>query len=229
MGGFFMPYKDKAKKAQWEREHRGAGTQRKIWWGYLYFDSAPDDWETRIRESGYECVWACHDRDERPTGEKKEAHVHVAVRFSHAVFAKEAKAVLTSFGVKEASVQYRDSWRAVCRYMTHMDDPDKYQYEPSIVRECGGADWRSEVVRTSDKYKTIAEMMAWVEDPANDKANGCPAQFPDLLHYARDNQQEWFAALCDNCAIIMREYCKGLRHDWRDERFEAFGRGAGAE
>ena len=110
--------------------------------GYLYLDSAPDDWETRIRESGYECVWAMHDKDVRPTGEIKETHVHVAVRFSHAVDVAAAKELLSSFGVKEPSVQYRDSWRAVCRYMVHMDDPDKYQYDPNIVCECGGADWK---------------------------------------------------------------------------------------
>lgn len=127
-----MPYKDPEKKKQWERKNRGKGTTKAIWWGYLYFDSAPENWEQLIRESGYEAVWAVHDKDVRPTGEVKETHAHVAVRFSHAVDLETAKAVLTSFGVKEASVQYRDNWRAVCRYMVHMDDPDKYQYDPRL-------------------------------------------------------------------------------------------------
>ena len=89
-----------------------------------------------------------HDKDVRPTGEIKETHVHVAVRFSHAVDLAAAKELLSSFGVKEPSVQYRDSWRAVCRYMVHMDDPDKYQYDPSIVcescRPCFGGQHRQQ-------------------------------------------------------------------------------------
>lgn len=221
-----MPYKDKEKKAQWERKNRGKGTTHAIWWGYLYFDSAPEDWEQRIRESGYECVWAVHDKDVRATGEVKETHVHIAVRFSHAVDASTAKSVLTEFGVKEASVQFRDSWRAVCRYMVHMDDPDKYQYDPSIVCECGGADWHTEIYRTSDKYAVVAAMQDWCDDQANAKANGCPPQFNDLMRYARANQQEWFMALCDSSAIVMREYCKANRHDWRDDRWEVYKNGS---
>lgn len=111
-----MPYKDPKKKKQWERNNRGKGSTHAIWWGYLYEDSSSDDWESRIRESGYECVWAIHDKDVRPTGEIKEKHAHVAVRWSHAVDAATAKEVLASFGVKEASVQWRDNWRGVCRY-----------------------------------------------------------------------------------------------------------------
>ena len=70
-----MPYKDKEKQREaqrrYEKKKRGKGKLHAIWWGYLYLDSAPDDWETRIRESGYECVWAMHDKDVRPTGEIK--------------------------------------------------------------------------------------------------------------------------------------------------------------
>lgn len=217
-----MPYKDpekaKAAKREWDRKNRGRGKTHSMWWGYRYFDdpNEGDDWDTPIRESGYECIWAIHDKDVRPTGEVKMKHAHVAVRFSHAVDFATAKEVLCSFGVKEASIQFRDNWRGVCRYMTHMDDPDKYQYDPSIVCECGGADWHTEIYRTSDKYAVIAAMQDWCDDPANVKPNGCPPQFNDLMRYARENNQEWFMALCDNCSVVMREYCKSNRHDWRD-------------
>lgn len=217
-----MPYKDPEKKKAWEQKKRGKGARHQIWWGYLYENSSPVDWRTLIRESGYECVWACHDKDVTAAGEPKEPHVHVAVRFSHTVDADIAKDVLASFGVKEASVQFRDSWRAVCRYMVHMDDPDKYQYDPSIVEECGGADWRVEIYRTSEKYAIVCAMQDWCDDPENRKPNGCPPQFSDLMRFARKNNQEWFMALCDNSAIVMREYCKGNRHDWRDEMYEVY-------
>lgn len=211
-----MPYKDPAKKKQWERENRTTKT-RHIWWGYLYHDSAPEDWERRIRESGYECVWATHDKDVTATGEIKKSHTHVAVKFEQKVTQKTAEEVLGACGVVPASVQFRDSWRAVCRYMIHMDDPDKYQYDPQIVNQCGGADWESAIHRSSDKYRLVGEMMAWIDDPKNNLTNGCPPQFADLMRYARDERQEWFHALCDSCAVVMREYCKGRRHNWRDE------------
>ena len=225
-----MPYKDPAKQKayqdNWEGSGKRKGKRHSIWWGYLYEDSAPEGFDTLIRESGYECVWATHDKDATATGEIKEKHTHVAVRFAHAVNAATAKEVLTSFGVKEASVQYRDNWRAVCRYMIHMDDPNKYQYDPSIVNECGGADWKEAIHRTSDKYRVIAEMQDWCDNEANARANGCPPQFTDLMRYARANNDEWFMALCDNSAVIMREYCKGNRHDWRDDVMQVYKNGS---
>lgn len=108
----------KEKKAEWERKNR-SGKVRKIWWGYLYEDSAPDNFLDLMRESGMEGLAMKHDRDVTAAGEIKEKHWHVVVRFSHAVQAKEAKDILTSFGCKEASVQYRDNWTAVARYLCH--------------------------------------------------------------------------------------------------------------
>lgn len=201
----------KAYKRKWEQEHR-KGKQRKVWWGYLYEDSAPDDYLDRMRESGMEGLAIRHDRDVTAAGAPKETHWHVVVRFAHAVQAAEAKEVLTSFGCKEQSVQYRDSWTAVARYLCHLDDPDKAQYDPSDVVEFGGADYLAAISRTADKYRVVAEMQDWVAEPMVD--GGRPRSFGDLNDFARASNLEWFMALCDSSAVIMREFCKSKRYDW---------------
>lgn len=204
-----MPYADKAKKQEWERANRSGGTQKKIWWGYLYPESAPADWLNRIRESGYEVLAMLHDKDVTAAGEVKKEHVHVAVRFDHAQNAKTAKKVLTEFGVLEASVQSRDSWRAVARYMCHMDDPDKYQYNPDDVIEVGGADYFDAISRSSDKYRIICEMQDYIDEHSI-------MSFAEFNRYCRAEHKEWFYALCDNCAVIIREYIKSCRYDYLD-------------
>lgn len=206
-----MPYKDKEKKRQWERENR-AGKRHKIWWGYLYEDSAPENFLDLMRESGVEGLAMKHDRDTTADGEVKEPHWHVIVRFAHTVQAGEAKELLTSFGCKEQSVQYRDSFTAVARYLCHMDDPNKAQYNPADVVEFGGADYLAAINRNSDKYRVIAEMQDWVCKPIADGER--PKSFGDLNDYARAENLEWFMALCDNSAVIMREFCKSKRYDW---------------
>lgn len=200
-----MPYADPNKKKEWERKNR-QGKQRKIWWAYLYEDSAPDNFLDLIRESGYEGLAMKHDHDTTAAGELKEAHWHVVVRFSHAVQAKEAKEVLTSFGCKEKSVQYRDSWTAVARYLCHLDDPNKFQYDPAEVVEFGGADYLNAINRSADKYRIIGEMCDWCQENHN-------YSFRILVDYARTENLEWFMALSDNCAIFMREYLKSYRYD----------------
>lgn len=210
-----MPYKDPEKKKQWERENRG-GKTRKIWWAYLYEDSAPDNFLELMRESGYEGLAMKHDKDVTAAGELKEPHWHVVVRFSHAVPAKEAKEVLTTFGCKEASVQFRDSWTAVARYLCHLDDPNKTQYDPADVVEFGGADYLTAINRATEKYRVVAEMQDWVTEPMAEGMR--PRGFGDLCDYARANNLEWFMALCDNSATIMREFCKAKRYDWLERK-----------
>ena len=204
-----MPYKDPEKQREAQRryeEKNRKGKQRTIWWAYLYEDSAPENFLDLMRESGMEGLAMKHDRDVTAAGEVKEAHWHVVVRFSHAVQAKEAKEVLTSFGCKEASVQYRDSWTAVARYLCHMDDPNKFQYNPADVVEFGGADYLAAINRAADKYRIISEMCDWAKENRI-------YSFNKLVDYARANELEWFMALSDNCAIFMREYLKSYRYD----------------
>ena len=133
---FLCPTKTLKSKREAQRryeEKNRKGKQRTIWWAYLYEDSAPENFLDLMRESGMEGLAMKHDRDVTAAGEVKEAHWHVVVRFSHAVQAKEAKEVLTSFGCKEASVQYRDSWTAVARYLCHMDDPNRRNTTPPML------------------------------------------------------------------------------------------------
>lgn len=200
-----MPYKNAEDKKKWEQKNR-VGKRKKIWWGYLYPSSAPEDWEQRIRESGLEVVWALHDKDLRANGTTKDPHAHVAVRFAHAIAAAEAKEVLGHFGVLVPSVQYRDSWKAVCRYMIHMDDPDKYQYNEGIVQESGGADWHDAIVRTCDTYKQIREMKAFC------KSAGITS-FATFSDWCDENNEEWSCAICDKAGRKVHDYINSLRYD----------------
>lgn len=207
--GVVMAYKDpeKQKAAQRRYEERRRKNKRKsIWWGYLYPESAEEGWLKRLKESGLEYFAIIHDKDVTATGEIKKTHVHIAVRFAHAVDRSEAVMVLGAIGVLDASVQYRDNWRAVARYMCHLDDPDKYQYDTSDVLQGGGADYYTAIHRGSDKYRVIADMQDYVDDN-----NIC--SFKRFMDYCRHNEPTWFMALCDNSAIIMREYIKSNRYD----------------
>ena len=203
-----MPYKDPEKQREAQRryeEKNRKGKQRTIWWAYLYEDSAPENFLDLMRESGMEGLAMKHDRDVTAAGEVKEAHWHVVVRFSHAVQAKEAKEVLTSFGCKEASVQYRDSWTAVARYLCHMDDPNKAQYNPADVVEFGGADYLAAINRAADKYRIISRCATGRRRTASTASTSLlitPA--PMSL------SGSWHS---DNCAIFMREYLKSYRYD----------------
>lgn len=208
-----MAYKDKEKQREAQRryeEKRKAKITRTIWWGYLYPESAPEDWEQRLRGCGIEALAQLHDKDVDATGTPKKPHVHIALRFSHAVDKARATEELTNIGVLESSVQYRDSWRAVARYLCHMDDPDKYQYDSTKVIEVGGADYYNAIGRTSDKYRTILEMQKFIREHEI-------YDFAEFMDYCADENMEWFMALCDNCSVIIEKYMKSRRYMRRDQ------------
>lgn len=210
-----MAYKDKEKQREaqrkYEKEKRGSNSRRSIWWGYLYPDSAPEDWKERISAAGIECVVGHHDKDVTATGEEKKEHFHVAIRFSHAKTKAEAIEVLTDFGVLEKSVQYRDSWRAVCRYMVHADDPDKFQYSDDAVTNFCGADWKFECRNNSDKHRVCREMRKFIRE-------NCVTSFSEFVDYCDENNEEWQIALDDNCSYVIHEYIKSKRYDFMEGR-----------
>lgn len=82
--------------------------------------------------------------------------------------------------------------------------------------EIGGADYLQAINRTADKYRIVAEMQDWVIEET--KSGQVPRSFADLCNFARENNLGWFMALCDNTAIIMREFCKSIRADCYDQR-----------
>ena len=207
-----MPRSEAQKRADKKYEAKRKGTRKNKWWGYLYFDSAPEDWKQRCRDCGVEGFAVVHDKDVRADDSVKKSHAHILLRFSHAVNRKEAAAVLTEIGVLEKSIQSRDNWRAAARYLCHMDDPDKYQYPQTDIIEFGGSDYHDAITRASDKYQIIADMEDWIDE------NHC-FSFRKFSQYCRKNEPDWFYAICDNCTIVIREYIKSARYDWLDEDY----------
>lgn len=75
----------------------------------------------------YSYVGMLHDRDTDSNGELKKAHWHFIVRFKQARWSSGLAAEL---GIDDhfESVKNMDG---ALRYLSHMDDPDKFQYDPS--------------------------------------------------------------------------------------------------
>ena len=49
--------------------------------------------------------------------------------------------------------------RAYARYLCHLDNPEKAQYETADVISCSGADYQTMINLATDKYSAIGEMI----------------------------------------------------------------------
>lgn len=169
----------------------------------VYPESAKEGWMDLL---GEKCIPAfvspLHDVDFNPDGEVKKAHYHVMLMFENVKTVEQAEEVFESIGgvgcEKVASI------RGYARYLCHLDNPEKAQYLPEDVKSFAGADYRSVIGLSSDKYVAIGEMIDFCESENI-------ISYADLLMYARAHREDWFRVLCDNGSMVMIEFLKS-RH-----------------
>lgn len=169
----------------------------------VYPESAPADWLKILAE---ECVPAMvsplHDQDTNPTGEPKKAHYHVILCFSGKKSLDQVNEICKKFGGINSKIL--SNLQGYARYLIHMDNPEKFQYNSKDILNLSGADW-SEVVKTSrDRYDTLEEIVAFIETQQM-------FSYWDLVNYCRRNNRKWFEVCCDNTHFLTG-LCKSA--DW---------------
>ena len=96
--------------------------------------------------------------------------------------------------------------KALVRYMAHLDNPDKFQYDISQIISHGGVDV-TDLLRpsASERYTLIKEMCQYVADADI-------IEFYQLMDYAiEEHYDTWFPLLCDNSAYVVNQYIKSNR------------------
>lgn len=192
---------------------RGAGRTRS-WTFILYPESAPENWKDIIDELFIEWVESpLHDKDTNPDGELKKAHWHILLMFPSV---KSYEQVLEITEQLNASVpQKAMSAKGVVRYMIHLDNPEKFQYDKSELISHGGADL-AELLRptSSDRYSLIKEMIIFIRE------NDIVEMTQLLDHAIEERYDDWFPLLSDNSAYIVGQYIKSNRHRNRNQNTE---------
>ena len=188
-----------------EKKSRGSDRTRNRTF-VLYEDSAPKNWADILDEEHIEWIespW--HDKDINANGEPKKKHKHIALLFGGVKSYEQVKELTDK--LNSPIPQRCHNAKAMVRYMAHLDNPEKAQYNVSDIKAHGGVDL-AELLRpsSSERYTIIRDMIAYV------KSNGV-AEFQDLMDYAASEHfDDWFPLLCDNSAYVVNQYIKSQRH-----------------
>lgn len=167
----------------------------------VYPESAPQDWEETLTQSHVAAfVSPLHDKDTNPDGNQKKPHYHVMVMYENKKnFDTQVKPLFDSIGgVGREEVQ---SARGYARYLCHMDNPEKYQYDKEDVRCFGGADYMAVIHIPTDDSQTLKEIFAFIT------ANQIYS-VKTLLDICAVNNDEWFRLITTNKGYIVKEYIK---------------------
>lgn len=91
----------------------------------VYPESCPDIEDALNKLEPKRYAYILHDCDADENGELKKPHYHVYLYFENA---REFKSIANVFGIAENNIELVKNKRALIRYFTHIDDPEKYQY-----------------------------------------------------------------------------------------------------
>lgn len=185
----------------------------------VYPESAPADWIQIIKDTHVPTLISpLHDKDVLPDGSQKKAHYHVMQIYDgNKNFETQIKPIFDRFGgVGREEIL---SQRGYARYMCHMDNPEKYQYQQEEVQELNGACYSAIVTLPTDELGALEDMLDFIED--NDIYS-----FRKFLVWCKGNNKEWFRLLANSKTYIIKEYLKSrywdLENEERVEQLKAY-------
>lgn len=165
----------------------------------VYPESAPADWIEQLQQTGLSFVVSpLHDKDVDPTGTLKKPHYHVIISWGNTTTYRAARGLCDK--IRCPRPQALKSPNAMYRYLTHKDNPDKYQYEEQPITY---NDW----VRPLDAADVVQlKREIWGMVYTND----CQ-EYGELLMVCVEHGSEYFDVASSH-TIFFSKICDGYRH-----------------
>jgi hypothetical protein len=116
---------------------KNANVKKRNWAFVLYPESAPENWMDILKQSGLQCaVSPLHDKDINPDEHEKKAHFHIILVYggptTYSNVQKFTEGLNSSIPVPLEQI------RGYYRYLTHKDNPEKYQYDEKEIKTVNG-------------------------------------------------------------------------------------------
>ena len=161
----------------------------RVWATIVYPESAIDGWQEIVKKQLVPAfISPLHDLDYDENGEIKKEHYHLLYAFDGVKTHQQVKELVDK--INGVGLEPVNSTRAYARYLCHLDNPEKAQYNIDDVVCCSGADYLNTIGLAADKYTAISEMIDYCVENSIDS-------YAELLLYAKNNRIDWFRIICD--------------------------------
>lgn len=179
-------------------------SKRKPCWTFVcYPESLPEGWERMLADLHVPCAYILHDSDVGEDGEPKKPHYHVIAKYESVKALDQVREDFAFTGIE--FFEPVRSYRTMCRYLCHLDEPDKHQYPTDAVVAVSGIslDFSRKFAR-SEELALLSDMTAFVED--NDIN-----EFAALWNYAARSNSDWLLILSSKSAYGISQYIRSRR------------------
>lgn len=203
------------KKVQQKADAKRAGQRTRNWALVFYPEDLPEDWKTQVDSLMVKWIEGpLHDQDLNADGTPKKPHVHTLFMFENVKNEKQVMDLFRElFGESDTGSvhgvpkpQQVSDRGAVVRYMAHLDNPDKAQYDPNDIVGHNGAD-PAELLRYSatETRLMIIAMEEFIEQN----------QITELTDFAaaiRYDHPEWHDILATKMTMYFNAFIRSMRH-----------------
>lgn len=185
--------------------------KKRNWAFIVWNDSKPTNWKDILQETGLMfAISPLHDKDINPTGEPKKAHYHVIMTYDGPTTFNNALNVAKS--VNANTVQPLEQIRGYYRYFTHLDNPEKYQYNDSEITTINGFDINNYIEMT---YTEVIKYLSQIQQLIRDKHF---LEYSDLCDFLLDNDLKELHEIALNKTQFIKSYIDSRRYKTKHEK-----------
>lgn len=179
----------------------------------IYPDSVVDGWVDRIRDTHVKCFVSPLHEPESDSEMQKKQHYHIMLMFDKQTSLRQAADTFEYISGLE--VKYCEILRSLpgyARYMLHLDDPDKQQFETSVSVSCyNGANYSKAIDTDESFFENLEAMTAFILQNKD-------ITFHGLSAYAMYNNREWFRILANRSTVYIRALIGSIHDEKKDKK-----------
>lgn len=196
-------------------DEKRAGLRTRNWAVIFYPEDLPENWTSMVDDLHFKWIESpLHDRDTNPDGTPKKLHCHTLLMFESVKTLEQVETMFKEiFGESEtgsivgvATPQQATDRCGIVRYMAHLDNPSKAQYDVAEIIGHNGAD-PAEILRYSatETREMIVAMEEYIED------NGI-IELADFSKAIRYDHPEWHTLVATKMTIYFNAFIRSRRH-----------------
>lgn len=179
--------------------------KKRNWAFILYPESAPFNWRDMLQETGCQfAISPLHDKDINADNTEKKPHYHIIVCYdgptSYNVICRITEMVNATIP------QPLEQIRGYYRYFTHLDNPEKYQYNQEDISTINGFDINNYIEMT---YTEVSQIIISLQHLIRDNNI---TEYSDLLDMLLDNDLREMWDVARNHTFLLDKYITSRRH-----------------
>lgn len=214
-----MGRSDAQRRADARYEEKRKGTRHRGWVWVSYPESVDEHWRDMLTNEGVPMfISPLHDRDVNADGTLKKEHNHGLMLWDSPTSYEVARAIADAIGAvmppknpKPGTPKpYAANVRSAARYLCHLDNPDKAQYDPEQVTciNCTLADYYELISSAGDDDLILDAITDYIDE--NEVVS-----FAAFVRYCKQERPEWKRLAYHKYAPFITRYIKSCEWESR--------------